>query len=74
MVGCVAGAVTAVGWFVVTTVVRKIGLLAWILDQHPTRMFRMRDLVIEEDLCQAGWEKWESKRLSSESAKGKKSR
>jgi dolichyldiphosphatase len=75
MVGCVAGAVTAVGWFLVTTVVRKIGLLAWILDQYPTRMFRMRDLVIEEDLCQAGWEKWEeSKRLSSASANGKKSR
>jgi dolichyldiphosphatase len=74
MVGCVAGAVTAVGWFLVTTIVRKIGLLAWILDQYPTRMFRMRDLVIEEDLCQAGWEKWESKRLSSQSANGKKSR
>jgi hypothetical protein len=37
----------------------------------------MRDLVVEQDLCQAGWEKWEekceAKRISSQKpASGKK--
>lgn len=71
MVGVLAGIFSAVSWFLVTTVVRRIGLLEWILEQYPTRLFRMRDLVVEEDLCQAGWEKWESKRISKQ-ANGKK--
>ncbi|KAG4028143.1 hypothetical protein MFRU_024g01130 [Monilinia fructicola] len=64
IVGCAAGAGTAISWFLLTTVVRKSGLLAWILDLPVTRLFRMRDLVVEEDLCQAGWEKWEAKNTS----------
>ncbi|KAI9650039.1 hypothetical protein NHQ30_000052 [Ciborinia camelliae] len=64
VVGCVAGAGSAVAWFVITTVVRKSGLLRWILGLPVTRLFRMRDLVVEEDLCQAGWEKWEVKNES----------
>ena len=32
----------------------------------------MRDLVIEEDLCQSGWEKWEKKRVGKRSTTGKK--
>jgi dolichyldiphosphatase len=73
MVGVLAGAFSAVSWFLVTTIVRKIGLLEWILEQYPTRLFRMRDLVVEEDLCQAGWEKWENKRMSKHT-NGKKHR
>ncbi|PQE21546.1 PAP2 domain protein [Rutstroemia sp. NJR-2017a WRK4] len=61
MVGCGAGVASAIAWFVVTTAVRRSGLLTWILDLPATRLFRMRDLVVEEDLCQAGWEKWEAK-------------
>jgi dolichyldiphosphatase len=34
----------------------------------------MRDLVVEEDLCQAGWEKWEGKRITQAIANGKKKR
>ncbi len=74
MVGCAAGTVSALSWFAITTIVRRSGLLDWILDQYPTRLFRMRDLVIEEDLCQAGWEKWETKRISKQDTKGKKRR
>jgi dolichyldiphosphatase len=75
LVGCLAGLVSAVVWFLVTATVRQIGLLAWALDQPVTRLFRMRDLVVEEDLCQAGWEKWEGKRvLRQASANGKKAR
>ncbi|KAH7360088.1 hypothetical protein BKA65DRAFT_448141 [Rhexocercosporidium sp. MPI-PUGE-AT-0058] len=71
-VGCLAGSISALSWFGITTVVRQSGLLAWILEQYPTRLFRMRDLVVEEDLCQAGWEKWESKRMLRKDSKGKK--
>ncbi|TVY59611.1 putative dolichyldiphosphatase [Lachnellula suecica] len=75
LVGCAAGAVTAVAWFLVTAGVRQVGLLSWAMDLPITRLFRMRDLVVEEDLCQAGWEKWESKRaLSSPKSNGKKKR
>jgi dolichyldiphosphatase len=34
----------------------------------------MRDLVVEEDLCQAGWEKWEGKRIAHATMNGKKTR
>jgi dolichyldiphosphatase len=75
LVGTLAGATTALLWFLVTTVVRQIGLLSWAMDLPITRLFRMRDLVVEEDLCQAGWEKWESKRISqSPKSNGKKKR
>ncbi|KAH6684769.1 phosphatidic acid phosphatase type 2/haloperoxidase [Halenospora varia] len=75
IVGCTAGAISAIGWFIITTIVRQIGLLSWFLDQPFTRLFRMRDLVVEEDLCQSGWEKWEVKRAaSSMKVNGKKSR
>ena len=75
LVGCLAGLVSAVLWFLVTAVARQIGLIAWALDQPATRLFRMRDLVVEEDLCQAGWEKWEGKRISAQTgANGRKTR
>ncbi|KAJ5033353.1 uncharacterized protein L3040_008471 [Drepanopeziza brunnea f. sp. 'multigermtubi'] len=72
IVGYLAGLASALLWFIVTTVVRQTGLLGWILNQYPTRLFRMRDLVVEEDLCQAGWEKWEQKGISRQDIKGKK--
>lgn len=72
LVGCGAGAASAISWFLVTTMVRRIGLLNWALDQYPTRLFRIRDLVVEEDLCQSGWEKWEAKRRLEQKATGSK--
>ena len=64
--GVSAGVVIAVGWFVVTAIVRETGWLRWGLDNPIARAFRFRDLVIEEDMCQAGWEKWEEKRRATE--------
>lgn len=61
LVGCAAGTVSAVGWFVVTTLVRRTGWLAWALELPIAKFLRVRDLVVEEDLCQAGWEKWDDK-------------
>ncbi|KAH8887416.1 PAP2 superfamily protein [Thozetella sp. PMI_491] len=69
MVGCLAGTVCAVAWFVATSIVRQIGLLAWALEIPVARWFRLRDLLVEEDMCQAGWEKWEAKNTA---AAGKK--
>lgn len=74
MVGVFAGLASSAAWFVVTTVVRQSGLLSWILDHSLTRLFRMRDLVVEEDLCQSGWEKWEVKNATKKSVNGKKQR
>ncbi|KAK3327273.1 hypothetical protein B0T19DRAFT_484416 [Cercophora scortea] len=72
LVGCLAGAVSAVGWFVITQVIRKTGLLALALEIPVARWFRLRDLVVEEDLCQAGWEKWEGRRLVARQLKEQK--
>ncbi|KAL2197415.1 PAP2 superfamily-domain-containing protein [Corynascus similis CBS 632.67] len=63
LAGCAAGTGCAGAWFAVTYLMREMGLVAWALELPPARWFRMRDLVVEEDLCQAGWEKWEEKRL-----------
>lgn len=62
LVGCAAGAVIAVGWFIFTTILRQTGLLNWILELEPIRYFRIRDLVVSEDLVDAGWERWQLKR------------
>jgi len=62
LVGCAAGAVLAVAWFVATTLLRRTGWLAWALETNLSRALRMRDLVVEEDLADAGWSKWEAQR------------
>lgn len=74
LVGVSAGLIISAAWFVITTIVRRTGLLSWVLDQPITRLFRMRDLVVEEDLCQSGWEKWEVKRAGKKAVNGKKRR
>jgi dolichyldiphosphatase len=62
LAGCVAGAGCGLAWFAVTYLMRETGLLAWALELPPARWLRIRDLVVVEDLCQAGWEKWEERR------------
>jgi dolichyldiphosphatase len=61
LVGCFAGVISAFGWFFVTSITRQAGLVQWCLGLYIVKLFRVRDLVVEEDLCQAGWEKWEAK-------------
>lgn len=73
LVGCLAGAVSAVAWFCITAVARQVGLLSWALEDPLVRWFRVRDLVVEEDLCQAGWEKWEYRRMASRQKNSEKS-
>lgn len=64
LVGALAGALSAVVWFGVTYVVRESGLLAWALETPLARGLRVRDLVVSEDLSQAGWEKWEDRKVA----------
>ncbi|KAM0335819.1 hypothetical protein ACHAQA_000869 [Verticillium albo-atrum] len=71
-VGLGAGAVCAVGWFAATKYARDAGLLGWALRLPVVRWFRVRDLLLEEDLCQAGWERWEERRAQEDEALAKK--
>ncbi|KAG6356951.1 hypothetical protein INS49_014826 [Diaporthe citri] len=65
LVGFLAGAVCAVAWYAATAAARGYGLLAWALESPVARGLRVRDLVVSEDLCQAGWEKWEDRKGGS---------
>jgi dolichyldiphosphatase len=51
--------VLAIGWFVVTAWLRRSGWVAWAVESEVARMFRVRDLVVEEDLADAGWVRWQ---------------
>lgn len=62
LVGCAAGAVSAVAWFCITACLRRFGWVEWLLDSRIARLLRMRDLVVDEDLVDAGWERWEARR------------
>ncbi|KAI1262477.1 phosphatidic acid phosphatase type 2/haloperoxidase [Xylariaceae sp. FL1019] len=61
LVGCAAGSVSAIAWFAFTSILRQSGWIGWAMDTPVARWFRVRDLVVEEDLCQAGWEKWDDR-------------
>lgn len=65
LVGSLAGTLSAAAWYAVTAVVRETGLLAWALESPVARGLRVRDLVVSEDLAQAGWEKWEDRKANS---------
>ncbi|KAL4898618.1 phosphatidic acid phosphatase type 2/haloperoxidase [Aspergillus ambiguus] len=62
LAGCAAGVVCALAWFSITGLLRAHGWIDWILDLELARFFRVRDLVVSEDLTEAGWQRWESKR------------
>lgn len=66
LVGSLAGSVCAVAWYAATALARSMGLLAWALESPFARGLRVRDLVVSEDLCQAGWEKWEDRKGSGD--------
>ena len=61
-VGVGAGVACGVAWFVVTGLARKHGLVDWLLDHPLARWARLRDLVVNEDLVDAGWERWQNRR------------
>jgi dolichyldiphosphatase len=65
--GCAAGVFSAVAWFLLTTWLRRSNWLLYLLDTQALRLFRIRDLVVEEDLVVAGWLRWEEKRSKRDS-------
>ena len=71
--GCAAGASCAIGWFVVISLTRHYGLVDALLETPLARWVRLRDLVIHEDLVDAGWERWESRRRRRQDARLKPS-
>ncbi|KAL2007354.1 hypothetical protein VTN00DRAFT_8792 [Thermoascus crustaceus] len=62
LAGYAAGAIFAIFWFFFTTYLRRAGWIDWALDTQLARMARFRDLVVSEDLVEAGWQRWEAKR------------
>lgn len=62
LAGCAAGVVCAASWFFVTWFLRTSGWIDWALDLGLVRHLRARDLVVSEDLAEAGWQRWETKR------------
>ncbi|ORY71220.1 PAP2 superfamily protein [Pseudomassariella vexata] len=72
LVGCMAGTASAVAWFLFTTAIRRTGWLTWAVDHPVARFLRVRDLVVEEDLCQAGWEKWDDRMMALKGREEKK--
>lgn len=62
LAGVAAGLSFAMLWFVLTSYLRKHGWVDRILDTALARALRMRDLIMTEDLPDAGWGRWESKR------------
>jgi dolichyldiphosphatase len=63
-VGFGAGLIFAAVWFLFTTYLRSAGWLDWALDLEISRMLRFRDLILTEDLQDAGWGRWEDRRKS----------
>lgn len=62
LVGYSSGAISAVVWFGITAWARKNGYVDYILNRKEIELLRMRDLVIEEDLAEAGWAHWKKAR------------
>ncbi|KKZ66590.1 dolichyldiphosphatase [[Emmonsia] crescens] len=68
MAGCAAGVVCGILWFWFSSYLRRDGWIDWALETQLARMARMRDLLIDEDPVEAGWQRWEEKRLASKHA------
>lgn len=62
LAGYLAGSVFAVLWFGGTAYLRSSGWVDWVLDWELARMARLRDLLVSEDLIEAGWQQWNRKR------------
>jgi dolichyldiphosphatase len=64
LAGAIVGVIVAVAWFAVTHILRQSGWLDWALDTQLARLARVRDLVLDEDLVEAGWHRYETRRRS----------
>jgi dolichyldiphosphatase len=58
--GCGAGVVAAGAWFGITAWARRAGWVRWAVGWPVARALRVRDLLPEEDLADAGWARWQA--------------
>jgi dolichyldiphosphatase len=65
LVGCTAGAVSAVAWFAATEWARREGWVEWLLGWWVMKLARVRDLVVDEDVWESGWREWEGRKAGS---------
>ena len=61
LIGCAAGAFSAMTWFALTSWLRRRGWIGWAIETEPFMIFRVRDLAIQEDLAEAGWQRWKER-------------
>lgn len=61
-VGFAAGILFSIAWFFAVGHLRSTGWIDWALDLALSRALRLRDLVVSEDLTEAGWQRWEAQR------------
>ncbi|KAL3458696.1 hypothetical protein BJX64DRAFT_219223 [Aspergillus heterothallicus] len=73
LAGCAVGVLFALFWFSFTAFLRSYGWIEWGLNHVIARFFRLRDLVVSEDLAEAGWQRWETKRKTKRSENGGRS-
>lgn len=73
LAGSAVGLVCACGWFVVTGLLRRSGWIDWVTELTVSRLLRIRDLVVSEDLAEAGWQRWEAQRLKKRHSEAGKS-
>lgn len=73
LAGSAVGLVCACGWFVVTGLLRRSGWIDWVTELTVSRLLRVRDLVVSEDLAEAGWQRWEAQRLKKRHSEADKS-
>ncbi|KAK2764967.1 hypothetical protein FQN54_008666 [Arachnomyces sp. PD_36] len=69
LAGSIVGTLVAGFWFLFTHLLRQTGWIEWGLDTQLARLIRVRDLVLEEDFVESGWQRFESKRTSRRSRK-----
>ena len=69
-IGFGAGLAFASVWFLLTTYLRSAGWIDWALDLEISRMLRVRDLILTEDLQDAGWGRWEERRKAERASSG----
>ncbi|PGH00670.1 dolichyldiphosphatase [Blastomyces parvus] len=68
LAGCAAGVVCGISWFSFSSYLRREGWIDWALDTQLARMARMRDLLIQEDPVEAGWQRWRDRNVASKRA------
>jgi dolichyldiphosphatase len=58
LVGAGFGVLLGIAWYLTVGFLRTTGWTDWALELWPLKALRIRDLVIVEDLPDAGWVRW----------------